>query len=115
MLGAAQSVFGFALFLLVAGCLVLSWRFTWHVAPAAVRRWAEEEGYRLVSMRSLWLIRLSMTVSKTQNAYRVVVRDKGGSCRELTLIVGQFLWPCSSVDRCPVVVRDSSPVTIAPK
>ncbi|QDV32998.1 hypothetical protein [Tautonia plasticadhaerens] len=115
MLHAAQSVFGFAFFLLVAGTLVLSLRFSWYVAPAAVRRWAAEEGYRLVSMRSLWLIRLSMSVSNAQNAYRVVVRDEAGATREMIVIVGEFLWPCASVEHCPVRVRRESPAAPGPR
>jgi hypothetical protein len=114
MLSVASSVFGFAFFLLVLGGIGLHARFNWYVAPTAVRRWAESEGYRIVSMRNLWWIRLSMTVSNSQNAYRVVVQDNGGSSRELTLVVGSFFWPCLSVDRCPVIVREASLVGIEP-
>lgn len=85
----------------------LFFRFRWHVAPSTLRRWAEEEGYRIFEQKragpfdwfsfaegnSWWVI------------YRVVVLDETGQVRSGLARVGSPYGPCLSPSRCPVEAR----------
>jgi hypothetical protein len=81
--------------------------FGWHVAPAALRRWADEENYRIIERKWPGLFDAIFFAKSNGNAvYRVVVRDKAGQCRSGLVRVGGArgcFW--LSVQRCPVDVR----------
>jgi hypothetical protein len=93
--------------------------FYWFLAPAAVRRWAAEEGYRIVRMRQAGLLTwlavrssLESRAGQAQRLYRVDVQDKAGRSQEVVLLVGDRDIPILLSSRCPVEVvgwREEAP------
>jgi hypothetical protein len=80
--------------------------FSRHVAPAALQRWADEEGYRVIQRKNAgpfaWW---SFAKGNCHWVYRVVLVDKVGQEREALVRVGHPALFCLSVSRCPVDVR----------
>lgn len=80
--------------------------FQWRVAPAAVERWAEENGFVLIKQDGApgWGPWYS-EVFNFLRFYRVLLEDESGQFHEACLKVGRRLQYVVSVSRCPVVVR----------
>lgn len=93
----------FALWLLMMGTYL---HFAWRVAPAALRRWAEAEGYEVIERKQAgpfdWF---TFAGGSGHHVYRVVVRDRDGHEHSGLVRLGTPYWFCSSASRCPVEVR----------
>ena len=82
-----------------------------HVAPSALRRWADEEGYQIIERKNPGFLDLRYLASSCGRkricgrVYRVIVRDKMVQSREGLVVVGSSGWYSVSVSRCPVEVR----------
>jgi hypothetical protein len=94
-------VFVFPLWLAGMGTFVYFWV---HVAPSALQRWADDEGYQIIRRKNPefrdWrsLVSNSGTEGVYGRVYRVIVRNKMGGSREgLVLVGGQggAAPPCS--------------------
>lgn len=98
----------FPLWLSGMGTFVFFWV---HVAPSALQRWADAEGYQIIRrknprLRDEWSLISNSGHSRIYGfAYRVIVRDKAGQMQEGLVVVGGPGWYCISVRRCPVKVR----------
>ena len=80
--------------------------FSWYVAPAPLREWAEEEGCRIVKRRNTWIFGwITFAQGNCQVVYRVVVLDKAGHTHSGLARVGTPYWWCLSPSRCPVEIR----------
>lgn len=80
--------------------------FLRYVAPAALQRWADAEGYRVIKRKTAgpfagWWF----TEGNRQWVYRVVLVDKIGLTREALIRVGNPWRFCLLVSRCSVEVR----------
>jgi hypothetical protein len=85
----------------------LFFRFRWHVAPSALQRWAEVEGYRIVEQERAGIFDW-LSFAKGNSSwviYRVVVLDETGQVRSGLARVGSPYGPCLSPSRCPVEAR----------
>jgi hypothetical protein len=82
-----------------------------HVAPSAIRRWVDDEGYEMIQRTSPRFGDLRSLASDGRRkrfygtVYRVTVRDRMGQNREGLVLVGGSSWFSISVSRCPVKVR----------
>lgn len=77
--------------------------FRMRVAPAALRRWADEQGYQIVEQkRAGFFDWLSVAKGSGHHVYRVVVRDRDGQEHPGLIRVGTPCWFCTSSSRCPV-------------
>jgi hypothetical protein len=89
--------------------------FFLHIAPCALRRWAEEEGFQVIQRKEPTIRdRLSLVWERgfkrlSGPVYRVLVRDKSGWTREGLVLVGSHNSYAFSVSRCPVEVRWTGP------
>ncbi len=92
-------------------------RFYRSVAPAAMSRWAEGNGYRIEQQRTplffagpyAWNARVFNLV------YRVTVRDRDWHLKRGWVRLGRIWWPSPSVEECPIEVRwDRQPDTPSP-
>lgn len=85
--------------------------FRLRVAPAALRRWADAEGYKIVAQK--WpgpFDWFSVASGSGQHVFRVVVRDREGQERRGLIAVGTPEWFCTSSSRCPVIAQwDAGP------
>lgn len=97
----------FPLWLAVMGrCLY----FFAHVAPSALERWADGEGYQIIERKNPrfrdWRSMASNFGPERVYGkfYRVIVRDKMGQSREGLVLLGGPGWCTSSVRRCGVKV-----------
>jgi hypothetical protein len=82
-------------------------RFVRFLAPAAVRRWADEQGYSIVRRRQagpLTLLWLAVRAGPAQMLYWVDVQDKLGHLQEGVLQVGHRDFPSLVLSRCRVEV-----------
>jgi hypothetical protein len=98
-----------------------------HVAPSALERWADGEGYQIIERKNPrfrdWRSMASNFGPERVYGkfYRVIVRDKMGQSREgLVLVGGPGWWYTISVRRCAAKVRWDgakafSPVTSHPE
>jgi hypothetical protein len=110
-------IFVFPLWLAGMGTFVYFWV---HVAPSALRRWADDAGYQIIRRKNPgyhdW--RSLASNSNTQpiygRVYRVIVRDKMGESREGLVVVGGPGWYRMTVRRCPVEVRWDGAKPLAP-
>jgi hypothetical protein len=79
--------------------------FNWHVAPAALGRWAGEEGARILRRRNANPIEwFSLARGSGDVIYRVWLQDKTEADRECLVRVGTGFWFSLSARRCPVQV-----------
>ena len=95
-------------FLVVWACVfVPSMLFCWSVAPAALSRWAEENGYRIERQKMLLLFggTYAWNSGVYGIVYRVTVRDRDWHQRRGWVRLGRNWWPCLSVEECPVAVE----------
>jgi hypothetical protein len=82
-----------------------------HVAPSALKRWADGEGYEIIQRKNPgrrdWRFLGSSSGRERVygRVYRVILRDKIGQTREALVRVGSRAWYGVSVSRCPVEVR----------
>ena len=80
--------------------------FALHVAPSALKRWAEEQGYQILERRNAGPIDWwSYSEGSGHHIYRVVLLDEEGQARRGLVRVGTPYWFCLSVSHCPVEVR----------
>jgi hypothetical protein len=87
--------------------------FLWRVAPQALRRWAETEGYQIVERKRAGMFdwvsfakgRHSFAKDSAHRIYRVVVRDEAGLTRSGLARVGKPHWYSTSASQCPVEIR----------
>jgi hypothetical protein len=87
--------------------------FLWHVAPLALRRWAEAEGFQIIERKRSGMFdwvsfakgRHSFAKDSGYRIYRVVVRDKAGLTRSGLARVGKPHWYSMSASQCPVEIR----------
>ncbi len=80
--------------------------FWWRVAPAALRRWADAEGYQIVERKAGGLFDwFTFAGSNVHHIYRIVARDREGQEHRGLFRVGKPHWFCMSASRCPVEVR----------
>lgn len=80
--------------------------FWWRVAPAALRIWAEGEGYGFISQKWAGVMDwISFAGGSGHIVYRVVVRDREGKEQHGLVRVGTPYWFCTSASRCPIKVR----------
>ena len=110
-------VFVFPLWLAGIGTFVYFWV---HVAPSALQRWADDEGYQIVRRKNPGLHDWRSLASNSgperdyRRVYRVIVRDKMGESREGLVLVGGPRWYRITVRRCPVEVRWDGHKPLAP-
>jgi hypothetical protein len=110
-------IFVFPLWSAGMGTFVYFWV---HVAPSALQRWADDEGYQIIRRQNPRLKDWRSLVSISNNervygwVYRVIVRDKMGRSREGLVLVGGPGWYRISVRRCPVVVQWDGAKPLAP-
>ncbi|MEW4569104.1 hypothetical protein AB1L88_14665 [Tautonia sp. JC769] len=79
--------------------------FYGHVAPAALGRWAGEEGYRILRRRNANPIEwFSLARGSGDVIYRVWLQDKPKAELECLVRVGTGFWFSLSVRGCPVQV-----------
>jgi hypothetical protein len=92
---------------------VWSWIFFsqmrfWHViAPAALSKWAEEQGFRIERM-SVQVLPFGPYVwfaGPFRLVYRVTVSDQDFHKLSGWVRLGTTLWPCMSVETCPIEVQ----------
>jgi hypothetical protein len=82
-----------------------------HVAPLALQRWADEEGYQIIQRKNPGFLDWRFLASSSGRKriygriYRVIVRDKIGQSREGLILVGSSWWYSVSVSRCRAEVR----------
>jgi hypothetical protein len=100
---AAEPAFGLV-FLVVWSVLMGGYlHFLLRVGPAALRHWANAEGYQIVTRKAAGLFdRLAVAKGSGHHVYRVVVRDREGREHQGLVRVGQPYWICTSPNRCPV-------------
>jgi hypothetical protein len=104
----------FAVWFWMFGSFLFFWRY---VAPSALRRWADEGGYRIVESKQPWDIEW-YSFSKGnghriyQVIYRVRVTDQSGLEQHALVRVGTPYWFCTSVSRCTVEVRWGARVSV---
>jgi hypothetical protein len=87
--------------------------FLWRVAPLALRRWAETEGYQIVERKRAGMFdwvsfakgRHSFAKDSGHRIYRVVVRNEAGLTRRGLARVGKPHWYSMSASQCPVEIR----------
>jgi hypothetical protein len=80
--------------------------FTWHVAPTALRDWAEEQGLQVIRRRHAGpLAWHSFAKGSGHLVYRVQILDSAGQTWSGLVRVGTAYYPCLSPSRCPVEVR----------
>jgi hypothetical protein len=101
-----MSLVAFLGFFLWLFLMSFSFYFFFHVAPSALRRWADEQGYRILRRRTAGPVkRMRVGVSNGHQVYDVTVVDKTGQERRGLVRLGYPFWFCLSVDRCPVAAR----------
>ncbi len=84
--------------------------FSCHVAPSALRLWAEDHSYQVIKRRSAWPLEWwSFAKGSGHHIYRVVLLDGEGSTRRGLVRLGNPQWFCLSPARCPVEVRWDPP------
>jgi hypothetical protein len=89
-----------------SGVMGMYLHFWWRVAPAALRRWADAEGYQIVERRRAGLLDwFSFAAGSGHHVFQVVVRDREGREHQGLVRVGTPYWFCTSASRCPVEVR----------
>jgi hypothetical protein len=93
--------------LVVWACVSISqMRFYWAIAPAALSRWAEENGYRIEQQRAPILFEGPYAWDAgPRRVYRISVRDRGWHLKHGWVRLGRSWWPCLSVGECPVTVE----------
>ena len=80
--------------------------FCVRVAPVALRRWADAEGYQIVEQNRAGIFDwFSVASGSGHYVYRVVVRDHEGQEHQGLIRVGTPYWFCTSSSRCPVEVQ----------
>jgi hypothetical protein len=97
------------------GTLAYFWVY---VAPSALQRWADVEGYQIIQRGNptyhdwrAFMLDWRALVSNSGHkrvygrTYRIIVQDKLGLFREGLALVGVPVWYCVSVRRCAVRVR----------
>lgn len=93
----------FAVWLAVMGSFLY---FRSHVAPSALHRWAQEEGYRIIEQKTAgpfeWY---SFARGSGHWVYRVAVQDNDGQILRGLVRVGTPCWFRLDVSRCPVEAR----------
>jgi hypothetical protein len=90
------AMLGLSVFAVCFALMFSSLRFVWFLAPAAVRRWADERGYSIVRRRQagpLTLLCLVVAAGPAQMLCRVVVQDKLGRLQDGVLLVGHRDFP----------------------
>lgn len=86
--------------------VVMALHFWLHVAPAALCRWADTEGYEIVERKRAGIFDwCSFSAGSGHHVFRVVVRDREGREHQGLVRVGTPYWFCTSASRCPVEVR----------
>ena len=92
-------------FLFVIAILASYWIFQQYVAPKALGRWADEQGFKIRRMTLAGPFkRMAIRASHMQVVYRVVMLDQKGSAYSGLAKLGHYYWPASSPDRCPIEV-----------
>jgi hypothetical protein len=97
-------------FVIVGGIVIWSHlMFLRRDAPAAMKRWAKENGYRLVRQDYRPVLRGPFfgTTSLNQMVFRITVRDEQGGSKTGWLCIGTYWWP--SVDQIEVFWCKASP------
>jgi hypothetical protein len=88
--------------------------FYWSIAPAALSRWAEANGYRIEQQKAPFLFQgpYAWNAGSFRRVYRVSVRDSNWHLKRGWVRLGQSWWPCLSVEECPIAVQwDSDIIT----
>jgi hypothetical protein len=89
--------------------------FNLRVAPAALERWAKEQGVQIVEKRMAGpLDWWSYAKGSGHQIYRLVVVDKMKETRSGLARVGMPNWFCLSSGRCPVEARWDPPGKLRP-
>ena len=98
-----------SLFVVFPIWLVIMSRFAYfylHVSSAAIRRWATENDYRIIKLKTAGPFEAwGFASGNGQRVYRVVVEDKAAHVKKGLLRVGNPYWNSMSVVRCPVENR----------
>src|SRR5262249_36014289 len=80
--------------------------FCLRVAPAALRRWADAEGYQIIEQKRAGIFDwFSVATGSGHYIYRVAVRDREGQEHQGLIRDGTPYWFCTSSSRCPVEAR----------
>ena len=71
------------------------WYFSWHSGPEALRRWAKEDGYRIVNHERRTYRRgpFRWRSSGYQIVYRIEVQDRHGTMKSGWVRIGRYWWP----------------------
>ena len=96
------------LFLVVWAAVFFSqMRFLGMIAPAALSRWAQENGLRIERQRTPLFLRgpNPWSAGAFRRVYRIAVRDQDWHPHEGWAYVGRSWWPSQSVEECPVEVQ----------
>ena len=98
----------FAVWILLTGSFIC---FSCRVAPAALKRWAESEGFQIIKRNKAGMFGwYSFPYGTGHWVYRIVVEDKTGRQRGGLVRVGNPYTFCLSVNRRPAAVRwDKTP------
>jgi hypothetical protein len=97
---------GFFLFIVWLFIMVSAFHFNSHVAPNALRRWADSEGYRILRRREAGLVDWFRHANNSAyRLYRVTLLEKSGREGEALVRLGSPHWFSRSVERCPIDVR----------
>ena len=81
-------------------------RFFGMIAPAALSRWAQENGLRIERQRTPLLCGpFTWSAGAFRRVYRVTVRDQDGHQHEGWVCLGRSWRPCLSVQECAVEVQ----------
>jgi hypothetical protein len=110
-----ESIFLFVVFPIWLFMMASFAYFYLHVSPMAIRRWARENGYKIVRVKNAgpfeWM---SLASGNGHRVYRVVVEEKAGHVRKGLLRVGNANWMSVLVARCPVESRWDDPDKSSP-
>jgi hypothetical protein len=77
------------------------------IAPARLLNWTKEHEYHIEEKSAPVLPRgpYLWTAGPFRRIYRVAVQDRDGHLLSGWVRLGKTMWPCMSVEACPVEVR----------
>jgi hypothetical protein len=79
--------------------------FQGYVAPRALNRWANEQGFKLVQKATVGLLKRSaIRASNIQVVYSIVIIDGSGKTYSGLAKLGAYWLPNLSIDGCPIEV-----------
>ena len=86
---------------------LISWMvFMFSVIPSVLQRWSTANKYEIVKKRTAVIYRgpFSWTSGPCHVVLRVAIRDAEFRSKEFWVRVGDWWWPRTSVEKCPIDV-----------